>query len=205
VQSLLPEPVTELITVLGRLPGVGPKMATRLAFYLLQKGKGDVERLSQAIVGIAGTLTNCRECGLISDNDLCPICQDDGRPMEQICVVEDSLDVLAFERAGIFRGRYHVLGGVLSPIDGIGPNELRVDTLLTRLSRLTAGGEVVVAVNPSLEGEATADYLRKRIVEVAPQVSVTRIAHGLPMGSDVEYADPTTLRRALEGRREVTP
>lgn len=204
MQSLLPEPVTELITVLGRLPGVGPKMATRLAFYLLQKGKGDVERLSQAIAGIAGTLTTCRDCGLISDQELCPICRDDGRPTDQLCVVEDSLDVLAFERAGVYRGRYHVLGGVLSPINGIGPGELRVDSLLARLSQWSAGGEVVVAVNPSLEGEATADYLRQRIVAVAPSISVTRIAHGLPMGSDVEYADPTTLRRALEGRREVS-
>lgn len=203
MQYLLPEPVNELITALGRLPGVGPKMATRLAFYLLQKGKGDVERLSQAIAGIAGTLTNCRECGLISDQDLCPICRDDVRPADQLCVVEDSLDVLAFERSGVYHGRYHVLGGVLSPIDGIGPNELRVDSLIARVQKWAGGGEVVVAVNPSLEGEATADYLKQRLAAVSPNISVTRIAHGLPMGSDVEYADPTTLRRALEGRREV--
>ncbi len=202
MKSLLPEPVTELIAVFGRLPGVGPKMATRLAFYLLQKGRGDVERLSQAIAGIVGTLTNCSECGLISDNDLCPICADESRPRDQICVVEDSLDVLAFERAGVFQGRYHVLGGTLSPINGIGPNELRIDSLLARLNP-DQSGEVVVAVNPSLEGEATADYLKQRLAVAAPLFTVTRIAHGLPMGSDVEYADPTTLRRALEGRREV--
>lgn len=178
-------------------------MATRLAFYLLQKGKGDVERLSQAIAGIAGTLTTCRDCGLICEEALCPICQDDARLQNQICVVEDSLDVLAFERAGVFQGRYHVLGGVLSPIDGVGPNELRLAGLLARLAEWK-DGEVVVAVNPSLEGEATADYLRQKIQENSPRVSVTRIARGLPMGSDVEYADPTTLRRALEGRREVS-
>lgn len=188
----------------GRLPGVGPKMATRLAFYLLQKGKADVERLSQAITGIAGTLTTCRDCGLICEDELCPICQDETRSLNLLCVVEDSLDVLAFERAGVFQGRYHVLGGVLSPIDGIGPNELRLAGLLDRVSPWTDGGEVVVAVNPSLEGEATADYLRQKIQEGMPNISVTRIARGLPMGSDVEYADPTTLRRALEGRREVS-
>lgn len=178
-------------------------MATRLAFYMLQKGKGDVERLAAAIAGIAGTLTTCRDCGLICQNERCPICEDEARAVDQICVVEDSMDVLAFERAGVFNGRYHVLGGVLSPIDGVGPNELRLEGLLERTAALKEGGEVIVAVNPSLEGEATADYLRQKIVETNPNLAVTRIARGLPMGSDVEYADPTTLRRALEGRREV--
>lgn len=203
MQSLLPEPVNDLINAFSRLPGIGPKMATRLAFYLLQKGREDVARLAQAIAGIAGTLTQCANCGLISQEELCPVCRDERRDERQICVVEDSLDVLAFERAGTFHGRYHVLGGVLSPIEGIGPQELRLSGLLDRVGEWKGPGEVIVAVNPSLEGEATTDYIQQKIRERNSQATVTRIARGLPMGSDVEYADPTTLLRALEGRREV--
>ncbi len=203
MSSILPKRVNDLIDVFSRLPGVGPKMASRLSFYLLQKGRSDVQDLAAAIAGIAQELQFCQQCGLIADTALCPICQDQTRQTDQICVVEDSLDVVAFERSGMYRGLYHVLGGVLSPIDGVGPEQLNIQSLLKRVGESGSSVEVILAMNPSLEGEATADYLKEQLAETAADCSVTRIARGLPMGSDVEYADPTTLVRALEGRREI--
>jgi len=201
VSSILPSAVNELIEVLSKLPGVGPKMASRLAFYLLQKGKDDINQITDAILGITQSLRQCQKCGLIAENDLCPICQSQTRNEHQICVVEDSLDVVAFERANSYQGVYHVLGGVLSPIDGIGPEQLRIEQLMARLVEHQEC-EIILALNPSLEGEATADYLKDEIMKVNSSAVVTQIARGLPMGSDVEYADPTTLVRALEGRKE---
>lgn len=203
MSSILPPAVNDLIMALSRLPGVGPKSASRMAFYLLQKGKDDVEGLTSAIKNITGSLTHCSNCGLIADSELCPICADESRQEQQICVVEDSLDVVAFEKASVFSGKYHVLGGVLSPIDGVGPEQIRISQLVERVKGLSKGGEIILAVNPSLEGEATAEYINDQLSEVAGDITITRIARGLPMGSDVEYADPTTLIRALEGRREL--
>ncbi len=201
MSSILPSSVNELIEVLSKLPGVGPKMASRLAFYLLQKGTDDIKQITSAIEGITESLRQCSGCGLIADAELCPICQSESRNNNQICVVESSLDVVAFERSNSYNGTYHVLGGILSPIDGVGPEQLRIVQLLNRLTNLTEA-EVILAMNPSLEGEATADYLKSEINKVNAKVVVTQIARGLPMGSDVEYADPTTLIRALEGRKE---
>ena len=201
MSSILPKAVNELVEVFSRLPGVGPKMASRLAFYLLQKGKDDIKTITSAIDGITQSLQQCAQCGLIADAELCPICQSQTRNENQICVVEDSLDVVAFERSSSYHGTYHVLGGILSPIDGVGPDQLRIEQLLQRLSSLKEV-EVILAMNPSLEGEATADYLKTEISKVNASVVVTQIARGLPMGSDVEYADPTTLVRAFEGRKE---
>lgn len=204
MQSILPPAVNELIDALARLPGVGPKSASRLAFYLLQQGRDDVTRLVQAVEGVTAALQPCTQCGLITDQELCPLCRDESRHEAQLCVVEEALDVVAFERAGVYKGRYHVLGGVLSPVEGVGPEQLRIAGLLDRVGKQNADVEVILAMNPSLEGEATADYLNDALKALPVSVSVTRIARGLPMGSDVEYADPTTLMRALEGRREIT-
>lgn len=203
MSSILPPAVNDLILALSKLPGVGPKSASRMAFHLLQKGKDDVEGLTSAIKNITDSLTFCVTCGLISDSEQCPLCVDDSRQEQQICVVEDSLDVVAFEKAGVFHGRYHVLGGVLSPMDGIGPEQLRINQLMERVKKMSGAIEIILAVNPSLEGEATAEYLKEQLATVNADLIVTRIARGLPMGSDVEYADPTTLIRALEGRREL--
>ena len=204
MQSILPPAVNELIDALARLPGVGPKSASRLAFYLLQQGRDDVSRLIQAVEGVTAALQPCTQCGLITDETLCPLCRDESRHETQLCVVEEALDVVAFERAGVYKGRYHVLGGVLSPVEGVGPEQLRIATLLARVQQQKTDVEVILAMNPSLEGEATADYLNDALKALPLSISVTRIARGLPMGSDVEYADPTTLMRALEGRREIT-
>lgn len=201
--EILPVAVNELIGALSRLPGVGPKSASRLAFHLLQQGRDDVGRLITAVEGVTAALNPCEQCGLITDEKLCPLCRDESRHEHQLCVVEEALDVVAFERAGAYKGRYHVLGGVLSPVEGVGPEQLRIAGLLERVRVQSVPVEVILAMNPSLEGEATADYLNDTIRGLAHTVSVTRIARGLPMGSDVEYADPTTLMRALEGRREL--
>ncbi|MDO8471713.1 MAG: recombination mediator RecR [bacterium] len=203
MSSILPQRVNDLIGVFSKLPGVGPKMASRLTFYLLQRGKADVQELAAAISNITEELQACERCGLITDAELCSICLNSKRQSELICVVEDSLDVVAFERSGMYHGLYHVLGGVLSPIEGIGPEQLRVTTLLERVQQSAEPVEVILAMNPSIEGEATATYLKEQLDGLESGCAVTRIARGLPMGSDVEYADPTTLVRALEGRREL--
>lgn len=201
----LPEPVQNLIDTFNRLPGIGPKMAARLTFYLLQKSEHDINRFIQALEGIRTGIRPCQNCGNITDQELCTICRDSGRSEAQICVVEGSLDVIALENTGLYHNRYHVLGGVLSPMDGIGPDQLRIDLLEKRLQELASAkteAELILATNPSLEGEATATYLTQRFQDLtdAKLLKITRIARGLPMGSDIEYADPTTLARALEGR-----
>jgi recombination protein RecR len=195
-----PEPVGRLIEALQRLPGIGPKTAQRLTFFLLKRPADEVRELSQALLGVKERIVACRVCFNVTDDDPCRICSDPRRDAALLCVVEEPNDLLAMERTGEYRGRYHVLLGALSPLDGIGPDDLKVRELLARLD---AGGiaEVILATNPNVEGEATALYLGKLIRPLG--VRVTRIARGLPVGGDLEYADQVTLSKALEGRREL--
>lgn len=182
------------------MPTVGPKTAQRLAFYILRMAPGDAEKLSQAILDAKARIHYCRTCFHITDVDPCAICSAPARNATMICVVEDPRDVLAMERTREYKGRYHVLHGAISPLDGVGPDDLKIAELLTRVK----GGEVkevIVATNPRVEGEATAIYLAKILKPLG--IKVTRIAHGLPVGGDLEYADEVTLAKALEGRREM--
>ncbi|RME88512.1 MAG: recombination protein RecR [Anaerolineae bacterium] len=199
---LLPEPLQRLITALERLPGIGPKTASRLAFYLLRAPEEVSQELASALADLKERTALCQECFHITEagRERCEICSDEQRDGSVICVVEDALDVLSLERTGAYHGRYHVLHGLLSPIEGIGPEDLRIRPLLERVKR---GGveEVILATNPSLEGDATALYLRQQLQPLG--VRVTRLALGLPVGGDLEYADQNTLLRALTGRREM--
>jgi recombination protein RecR len=202
VNAFLPRPVSRLIDAFARLPGIGPKTASRLTYYLLKAPEGESLELAEALQEMRRGTATCSTCLNITTlgEDPCPLCRDPGRTMDVICVVEAPLDVVALERAQAFRGRYHVLHGALSPVDGVGPEDLRIEELVRRVA---AGGvqEVILATNPTLEGEATALYLRRRL-EAYP-LRVTRLARGLPSGGDLEYADAHTLAQALEGRREV--
>lgn len=198
--STLPAPLARLIQALVKLPGIGEKTATRLAFHLSRAERGDVDGLAAAIAALREDLHTCSRCCALAGSDPCDICADARRNPAVLCVVEESADLAAVERSGGFTGRYHVLQGTLSPLDGIGPEDLRVTELLRRLEPGTIR-EVIIATNPTTEGEATALYLARLIKPLG--VRVTRIAHGLPMGGDVEYADLATLGRALEGRREM--
>ena len=193
-------PVQALIDELGRLPGIGPKSAQRIAFYLLKVSPEDAHRLARAITDAKAKVSFCQRCFNVSEHTECQICRDDRRDQSVVCVVEEPRDVVAIERTGEFHGRYHVLLGAISPIDGIGPEQLKVRELITRLGREPVT-EVIVATNPTIEGETTAMYLAKLIVPSG--VKVTRLASGLPVGGDLEYADELTLGRALEGRREL--
>lgn len=199
---LLPEPIQDLINALERLPGVGPKTASRLAFYLLRASEDVAADLAAALTGLKDRTALCPECFniMLAGRERCEVCADPQREDTLICVVEEPLDVLALERTGGFRGRYHVLQGVLSPIEGIGPDDLKIRPLLERVGR---GGvaEVILATNPSMEGDATALYLRQQLLPLG--VHVTRLARGLPVGGDLEYADQNTLLRALSGRQEM--
>jgi recombination protein RecR len=192
--------LARVIQELVKLPGVGEKTATRLAFHLTRTERRHVDALAAALTALRDELHTCSICCALAGSDPCELCADPQRPSDVLCVVEESADLAAVERAGSFRGRYHVLGGTLAPLDGIGPDELNVKPLMRRLD---AGGvqEVIIATNPTTEGEATAMYLARLIKPSG--VRVTRIAHGLPMGGDVEYADLATLGKALEGRREM--
>ncbi len=196
----LPAPLQRLVRELCRLPGIGEKSATRLAFFLLRADKGYARGLADAIAGLQSEIRLCSRCLAFTEQDPCTICADPRRSAEVVCVVEDPADVMAIERAGDFAGQYHVLHGTLAPLDGVGPDQLKISELLVRLRDGTAR-EVILATNPTTEGEATALYLARLIKPSG--VKVTRIGHGLPMGSDVEYADGVTLSRALEGRREM--
>lgn len=192
--------VQDLIDELGRLPGVGPKSAQRIAFFILQSETDDVTRLAEALNEVKRRVKFCETCGNVSEADQCRICLDAKRSDEVICVVEESKDVVAIERTREFRGRYHVLGGAISPIEGVGPDDLRVKELLSRL----ASGEVkeiIIATDPNLEGEATATYLARMLQPMG--LTVSRLASGLPVGGDLEYADEVTLGRAFAGRREL--
>jgi recombination protein RecR len=201
--SPLIEPVARLIEAFSRLPGVGPKTAQRLTFHLLRAPEAEALTLAGALVAVREQVVFCDRCVNISDAPLCPICRDPGRDQARLCVVEEPLDVLALERTAEFRGLYHVLHGAISPIDGVGPDRLRIRELLGRADDAHRAGsplvEVIIATNPTLEGEATAMYLAERLEGVVD--SVTRIARGLPVGGDLEYADEVTLIRALQGRR----
>ena len=199
---MLPDPIQDLIIALERLPGIGPKTASRLAFYLLRAPEEVSASLAEALDDFKSKIAFCQECFNITEagRERCEICESSQRDDGLICVVEEPLDVLAMERIGAYQGKYHVLQGVLSPIEGIGPDELKIKPLLERVQR---GGvrEVILATNPSMEGEATAQYLQPRLLALG--VRVTRLARGLPVGGDLEYADQNTLLRALTGRQEM--
>ena len=192
--------VQELIDELSRLPGVGPKSAQRIAFYLLQTEDDHAKRLAHVLVEVKERVRFCEICGNVSEEERCNICRDPRRAQNVICVVEESKDVQAIERTREFKGLYHVLGGAISPIDGIGPDNLRIKELMTRLSNPDIK-EVIIATDPNLEGEATATYLTRMLATL--EIRVTRLASGLPVGGDLEYADEVTLGRAFEGRRPV--
>ena len=196
-----PRVVTRLIEELHRLPGIGPKTAQRLTFYLLRAPKEQAQSLAEALAGLKERVVTCSICQNIAEENPCAICRDDSRDRAIICVVEEPLDVLALERTREYHGLYHVLHGAISPVEGIGPDDLRMQELLTRIRRDPGIKEIVLATNPNLEGEATAMYLERLIKPLG--IKLTRLALGLPVGGDLEYADEVTLTRALEGRREV--
>jgi len=192
--------VQDLIDELGRLPNVGPKSAQRIAFHLLAADAADVRRLAQVLLEVKEKVRFCSICGNVAEADECRICQDPRRDRNVICVVEEPKDVVAIEKTREFRGRYHVLGGAISPIEGVGPDDLRVRELMTRLADGTVN-ELILATDPNLEGEATATYLARLVKPMG--LRVTRLASGLPVGGDLEYADEVTLGRAFEGRRQL--
>lgn len=206
----LPSSLEKLIHEFSKLPGIGPKTAQRLAFFVLKGDRLNAESLAAAIAGVGSDVKYCSVCHTMADTDPCPTCSDPLRDRSLICVVEESLDVLALDKTGYFKGLFHVLGGALNPLEGVGPDQLNVESLLNRLRSKADITEVVLATNPSLEGETTAMHLAKVIkqlnLEIAangrPEIKLTRIARGLPMGGDLEYADDITLTRAMEGRRE---
>jgi recombination protein RecR len=193
--------VQELIDEFGRLPGIGPKSAQRIAFHILQTQNFDVTRLAEILLTVREKVRFCEICGNVSEEATCMICRDPRRNPALICVVEEAKDVVAIERTREFRGLYHVLGGAISPIDGVGPDDLRIRQLMTRLADNTVQ-EVILATDPNLEGEATATYLSRLLQTL--EIRVTRLASGLPVGGDLEYADEVTLGRAFEGRRVVS-
>ena len=199
--SAMPEPIQNLVNALSRLPGVGPKTASRLAFFLLRESEDLALELAQALSALKAGIGYCGRCFNItaSGREECEICSDRRRDAGQLCVVEDPLDVIALERTGGYMGRYHVLHGVLSPIEGVGPEDIRIGELLRRLEEEDVR-ELIIATNPSMEGDATAMYLQQKIGN--PAIRVTRLARGLPVGGDLEYADQNTLLRALTGRQE---
>ena len=203
--SAVIEPVARLIEAFSRLPGIGPKTAQRLTYHLLRAPDTEARALAAALVAVRDQVVFCERCFNISDEPLCPLCRDPGRDQRRLCVVEEPLDVLALERTAEFKGLYHVLHGAISPIDGIGPERLKIRELLGRADEAARQGapfeEVILATNPTLEGEATAMYLAERLAGVVG--AVTRIARGIPVGGDLEYADEVTLIRALQGRRAV--
>jgi recombination protein RecR len=192
--------VQDLIDELGRLPGVGPKSAQRIAFHVLQADPVDIRRLAEVLVEVKDKVKFCEVCGNVAEDVQCRVCRDPRRDPAVICVVEESKDVVAIERTREYRGRYHVLGGAISPIEGVGPDDLRIRELMTRLSDGVVT-EVILATDPNLEGEATATYLTRLLKPMG--LRVTRLASGLPVGGDLEYADEVTLGRAFEGRRSI--
>ncbi len=198
--SVYTGPLQALIDELNRMPGIGPKSAQRIAFHLLKVPAEDAKRLAHAIIEAKDTVRWCRSCFNVTDSELCRYCADESRDGSQVCVVEEARDIVAIERSGAFKGRYHVLQGAISPIEGIGPDQLRVRELLQRLSD-DAIIELILATNPNVEGDATASYLARILKPLG--VRVTRLASGLPQGGDLEFADEVTLGHALEGRREI--
>jgi len=195
-----PNALHKLIEVFRRFPGIGPKMAQRLAFYLLDRSRDEVVAIARAMVEAKDKLTYCETCGSLAEADKCSYCNDPKRDHSTVCIVQEPRDVLVLERTGQYRGIYHVLHGALSPLDGIGPEELRLDQLIQRINEEKIN-EAIIATNPNVEGDATAGYLAKQLNPLP--VKVTRIAFGLPVGGDIEYADELTLSRAINGRREM--
>lgn len=199
--SYFPEPVNKLIGELMKLPGIGPKSAQRLAFHVLRSERDDVVELAKSLVYAKDRTKTCTRCFNLTDQELCPICRDSRRDASQLCVVQDTRDTVALEKTREFNGYYHVLQGAISPMEGIGPEQLRIKELLQRVQASPELREVIMATNPNIEGEATAMYLSRLLKPLG--LRVTRIAHGLPVGGDLEYVDEVTLSRALEGRREI--
>ena len=197
----LPHSIENLIEEFGKLPGIGPKTASRLVFYLLSKPERDIESLSEAVLGLKKNLKFCRECFNVTEIDPCELCANPKRDQTKIMIVEQPLDIVALERTG-YDGLYFVLGGVISPIDGIGPENLRIAQFFAKIEMCPQISEVILATDPSLEGEATAMYIDRQITKKGIKIKATRIARGLPVGGDLEYADEITLTRALEGRKE---
>lgn len=197
----LPEPVTQLVAALGRLPGIGPRSAERLALHLVQSDPGFVRQLADTLVNARTKVSTCERCGALTERQPCALCTDDRRDASLLCVVERALDVLSFEKSGTFKGRYHVLGGRLSPLNGVGPEDLRIAGLECRLADGPVQ-EIILALSSDVEGDATCHYLAKRLAGDGRHI--TRLAQGLPVGGGLEFADELTLSRALEGRREVT-
>ena len=198
--SILPEPVGSLISALARLPGIGPRSAERIALHLVQAEAGSVKQLAEALLNARERVGFCSICGALTEQSPCPICADPRRDASLVCLVERPVDILSIEKSGTFRGKYHVLGGKISPLDGVEPEDLRIADLESRLGREPIK-EVVLALGTDVEGDATSFYLAKRLARAG--LKVTRIAHGLPAGSGLEFADEITLSRALEGRREL--
>lgn len=201
---VIPKPIQKLIEVFERLPGIGPKTAARLTFYLLHVPQKELDRFSEAVGDLKKKTVLCSTCFNVAETDPCPICNDDRRDQTKICVVENPLDILALEKSGSYRGLYHVLHGAIDPLNNIGPEELRIKEFLERVKSTTIQ-EIILATNPNMEGEATAMYLARQLREqpaIKERLMITRIGRGLPVGGDLEYADEVTLARALEGRRE---
>lgn len=201
---MLPKSVQNLIRELAKLPGIGLKTAARLTFFLLTKPDQEIEALGKTIIDLKRGLKECQNCFNIAEEDLCPICQDPKRDQRQVCVVETPLDAVAIEKGRGYQGRFHILGGSISPVDGIGPEQLKIKELLDKMKEDTTIEEVILATNPDLEGEATAIYIQKKLDQLEKaQLKVTRIAKGLPIGGDIEYADEITIKQAFENRQEM--
>ena len=195
------KPIAALIESFEKLPGIGPKTAQRLTFYLLHNPQRELDVFAQSLSRVKKDTVLCRICRNISEDDPCPICSDSGRDAKTVLVVEQPLDILAFEKTGKFQGVYHVLHGSISPLENIGPDEIYIEDLLKRAKRDLK--EIIIATNPTMEGEATAMYLNKKLKSVSPKLKVTRLGMGIPTGADLEYADETTLTQAIAGRREI--
>lgn len=200
---LLPKDVEKVINHFSGLPGIGPKSASRLALSLLKTDKLVVEDFAKSLVNLKSNISLCENCGNLSDSDLCVICSDSNRTDSQIMLVEDVLDLIAFERTDQFTGRYHVLGGLLSPMQGIGPEDLKIKALFRRLKLISGNIELIIATSPSLEGEATAMYVSEHLENI-PEIKITRIARGVPTGADLDYTDKLTLVRSLENRTSMS-
>lgn len=204
MSARLPRGVTDLVTAFERLPGMGPKSATRLVFYLLNTPEEYVVNLAKLLVEFKKNVSLCPNCFSVSDDGLCSVCRDDSRDKNKICVVERAMDVMAIESAGGFNGFYHVLGGVINPLERVGPEDIKIEELLARIRQVKDEQvEVILATNPTMEGEATALYIKKKLDEEGLKIKLSRIGSGLPMGADLGYADMATLSRALDGRREL--
>ncbi len=196
----LPHQLIHVIDQLERLPGIGPKSAQRIAFYLLRQDKERLNKISDGITNLAEGINHCSECGMLTEDSVCSICSDKQREKDSLCVVEGALDVISIERTGDYRGLYHVIGGLLSPLDNIGPESLNISSLLSRIEK-NKPKEIILALNPSTEGETTSLYLKNLLEK--EEITLSRLAHGLPTGAAIEYADDLTISRALSGRQEL--